>query len=129
MPPAIAAAARAFAAELRARGEILDDEWLNDGPGSLAAQLLPAWQARTRPVFTGSALRLSTLGREDLLGSKLFALCDRGIDLGDCLALAPTAEELLALLPWVEQQDTNPDWPGHVRATLTDLASRLGHAL
>jgi hypothetical protein len=65
----------------------------------------------------------------DLLRSKLFALCDRGFDLGDCLALAPTAGELGAILPWLEQQDGNPDWPAHVRATLADLGGKLGHGV
>lgn len=71
-------------------------------------------------IVGGAALNLRT---------KLFALCDRGLDLADCLALAPTADELAALLPWVEEQDLNPDWPAHVRATLADLGERLGHAL
>jgi hypothetical protein len=54
---------------------------------------------------------------------------DRGIDLADCLALAPTAAELRAILPWLEEQDANPDWPTHARETVADLARRLGHAL
>jgi hypothetical protein len=49
--------------------------------------------------------------------------------LGDCLALAPTAEELRALLPWVAAQDAHPGWPSHVGATFDDLASRLGHGV
>jgi hypothetical protein len=36
---------------------------------------------------------------------------------------------LEALLPWLEEQDLNPDWPAHVRATLADLGTRLGHAV
>jgi hypothetical protein len=68
-------------------------------------------------------------GREDLVRSKLFALCDRGIDLGDCLALAPKPDELRAILPWLEQQDGNPEWPAHARATLADLGMRLGHGV
>ncbi len=129
LPLAIADAARAFAAEVRASGEVLQDDWLNNGPASLAAQLPAGWPERLQTVFTGRALELRCLGCEDLLRSKRFALCDRGIDLGDCLALAPTADELRALLPWLEQQDANPDWPAHVRATIGDVARRLGHGL
>jgi hypothetical protein len=62
-----------------------------------------------------------------ILCAKLFALCDRGIDLGDCLALAPTAEEIDDIHPWLDLQDAHTDWPAHVRATLADLAKRLGH--
>ncbi len=61
--------------------------------------------------------------------SKLFALCDRGIDLQDCVALAPSAAELLEILPWLEKQDANPEWPAHVRVTLDDLQGRLAHGL
>ncbi|HLW80255.1 MAG TPA: DUF6036 family nucleotidyltransferase [Terriglobia bacterium] len=127
LPEAIQAAARSFAAELRLAGEVLADDWLNNGPASLAKQLPDGWLDRVQPLFRGMALELGSLGREDLLRSKLFALCDRGLDLADCLA--PTAGELATLLPWVEQQDLNPDWPAHVRATLADLGERLGHAL
>ena len=122
-------AARAFAAEMRRSGEALQDDWLNNGPASLAKQLPPGWEERLQTVFTGAAIHLRCLAREDLLRTKLFALCDRGIDLGDCIALAPTADELAAVLSWLEQQDLNPDWPAHVRATLADLGTRLGHAV
>jgi hypothetical protein len=129
LPSEVIEASRAFAADLRRLGETLQDDWLNNGPASLAPLLPPGWHDRLRPVFQGQAIELSCLGRDDLLRSKLFALCDRGIDLSDCVALAPSAEELRAVLPWLEQQDGNPDWPEHVRATLADIASRLGHGV
>jgi uncharacterized nucleotidyltransferase DUF6036 len=118
-------AARAFAAQLRATGEALSEDWLNNGPMSLADALPAGWRERLQIVFEGTAIRLRCLGREDLLRSKLFALCDRSVDLGDCVALAPTSEELQAILPWLEQQDGNPEWPAHVRAALADLGRRL----
>jgi hypothetical protein len=121
LPAAITDAARAFAAEVRVHGDVLIDDWLNNGPASLVPQLRAGWQDRLQPLVAGRALVLRTLGRDDLLCSKLFALCDRGLDRGDCVALAPTRDELLAVLPWLEQQDANPDWPAHVRATLDDL--------
>jgi hypothetical protein len=102
---------------------------VNNGPASLAQHLPSAWQARLQIVFTGQALLLRCLGRDDLIRSKLFALCDRGIDLADCIALAPTADELATILPWLEQQDANPDWPGHAGAIVADVARRLGHAV
>jgi hypothetical protein len=129
LPEKIQAAARTFAAAMRQESEALDDDWLNNGPAALAKQLPEGWEERAQTVFSGVALQLQSLGREDLLRAKLFALCDRGLDLADCLALAPAADELAALLPWLEEQDLNRDWPAHVRATLADLGKRLGHAV
>ncbi len=87
------------------------------------------WQERLEDVFDGSALHLRCLGRHDLLCAKLFALCDRGIDLDDCIALAPTSNELENVLTWLHLQDANPDWPEHVRNTIADVAKRISHGV
>ncbi|MBI1944508.1 MAG: hypothetical protein HYS27_02360 [Deltaproteobacteria bacterium] len=129
LPAQILDAARAFAAEVRGRGDVLRDDWLNNGPADVAKVLPPGWEARLQQAFFGSALVLRTLGRADLLKTKLFALCDRGQDIGDCLALAPTVEELREALAWVQDQDANTMWPEHVEATLADLGRRLGHGV
>lgn len=60
---------------------------------------------------------------------QLFALCDRGTDLADCIAMAPTTAELADAEPWLAEQDAKPMWPDHVRATLDDLRGRLGHGV
>ena len=125
----ISEASRSFARQQRKAGFHLDDDWLNNGPSSLKDLLPDGWEERTQVVFAGEAITLTTLGRSDLLRSKLFALCDRGIDLRDCLALAPTEDELADAESWVVFQDTNPMWPDHVRATLADLRRRLGHGV
>lgn len=129
LPASIAAAAREFAGSQRQSGVELADDWLNNGPMQLGDVLPLGWRDRIERIFEGRALVLSTLGRADLLKSKLFALCDRGTDLPDCVALAPTREELQVALPWLELQDGNVDWPAHVRATLDELSRRLGHGV
>jgi hypothetical protein len=129
LPPAIASAARDFAKAQRQAGVDLLDDWFNNGPIQLGDVLPVGWRERLQRIFEGQALVLSTLGRPDLLKSKLFALCDRGTDLADCIALAPTAEELAAGEPWLAVQDGNELWPAHVRATVADLARRLGHGV
>jgi hypothetical protein len=129
LPPEIVEAARAFAGAQRRRGVDLADDWLNNDPAQLGDVLPTGWRERVLPVFKGRAILLTTLGRADLIKSKLFALCDRGTDLTDCVALAPTAEELLDAAPWVTFQDGNPDWPLHVQATLDHLRRRLGHGV
>ena len=129
LPREIAEAAREFARAQRRLGIDLMDNWLNNGPMQVGDVLPKAWQLRTRPVFEGSAMVLSTLGRADLLKTKLFALCDRGTDLSDCVALAPTAAELADAMIWLADQDTNPGWPAHVKETIADLAQRLVHGV
>ncbi len=94
--------------------------WLNSGPSALAPLLPAGWELRLQEVFRGRVLVLRSLHRADLLKSKLFALCDRGLDLPDCLALAPTPAELAEAVAWLEPQDLNPHWPAHVRTTLAD---------
>ena len=123
----IKAAAQAFAQAVTANGDLLDDDWLNNGPAILASMLPEGWRNRLQVVFKGAAIRLQTLGRSDLLKTKLFGLCDRGLDLGDCIALAPSAHELREARPWLELQDAHPGRAAHVAGTLADLGSRLGH--
>jgi hypothetical protein len=129
IPAEIAEASHAFAKVVRDRGGVLQQDWLNNGPASLSRHLVPGWEERIQPLFSGRSIQLRCPHRSDFLCAKLFALCDRGIDLGDCIALAPTSGELATVLPWLERQDANPDWPAHVRTTFTDLAKRLGHVL
>jgi hypothetical protein len=129
LPPELLDAAHRFAAESRSRGEVLKDDWLNNGPSSLTSVLPAGWRDRLQRAFSGRALLLQTLTRSDLLKTKLFALCDRGLDIKDCLAMNPSAGELAESLPWLEQQNFNPDWPAHVRATLVDLGRKLGHGV
>jgi len=118
-----------FAEWCRENGVALDTDWLNNGPMSLMRDLPDGWRERLQPVYSGQALTIRTLGRLDLLRSKLFALCDRGIDLPDCLALMPTGDEIDEITPWLEERDGNPDWPAHVREVLDDLQERLRHGL
>lgn len=114
---------------MSASGGQLVPGWLNNGPASLVRSLPAAWSTRLQSLYSGAALELRTLAREDLLRSKLFALIDRNIDLPDCVALRPTQVELQALLPWLSEQDSNEDWPGYVRIVLGQLAQELGYEL
>ena len=101
----------------------------SNGPATLVDHLPSGWKERVQDAFDGVALHLRCLGRQDLLCAKLFALCDRGIDLDDCVALAPSPEELVAVQVWLEPQDGHPHWPAHVQNTLADVARRLGYAI
>lgn len=126
---AVRDAAQSFAVMVREQGIVLRDDWLNNGPSSLAPLLPEGWRSHLQPLFAGKVLCLWSLGRPELLLAKLWALCDRAMDLQDCVALAPTPEELREATTWISTQDLNPDWPAHVKSTLEDLARRLGHGL
>jgi hypothetical protein len=79
-----------------------------------------------------SAARLCIFGAlvDTICCAPSFLLCvDRGIDLGDCIALAPTSDELQNVLTWLQLQDANPDWPEHVRNTIADVAKRIRHGV
>jgi hypothetical protein len=90
------------------------------------------WRERLRWAFEGRALRLKTLGRSDLLCTKLVTLVDRGTDYADCVALAPTLAELTAVWPFVAQYEGNPDsreryWLPMARRQLRRLGKELGY--
>lgn len=105
----------------------LQPDWLNNGPSTLKTELPKDWTTRLRSIYRGKALDLSTLGRIDLLRSKLYAYCDRQTDLDDCIALDPTLAELVECFPWVCARDANPGWPDHVLTSFEILARRRGY--
>lgn len=127
IPEAVLGAARAFSQVVSAQGDVLRKDWLNNGPEDLKRILPKGWKLRVVKIYSGKALCLHTLGRPDLLKSKLFAYCDRGQDFRDCIALTPSKEELHECLEWVALQDANPDWPKHVEARFTKLSEKLGY--
>jgi len=129
LPIEIESAAKEFAISIRQSGEMLHDNWLNHEPASLSKLLPDGWQNHLQLVYKGNALILHTLGRKDLLRTKLFALCDRGTDLVDCIALKPSLDEIEEVISWVQEQDANPDWPQHVVSVCADLGARLGYGL
>jgi len=126
IPEAIRKASQKFARHYKGLDAPLMEDWLNNGPESLSRDLPFGWEKRVVPLFQGKRLQLTTLGRSDLLRSKLYAFCDRQQDLEDCVALKPSAQELKECIPWLETLDANPQWPTHVRRSIRFLAERLG---
>lgn len=129
IPEAIIQASRDFARDNEIPETSLKENWLNAGPESLRRYLPANWRLRLQPLFSGETIELQTLGRIDLIATKILAYCDRGTDLQDCLLLRPTKEELAEVVPWVSAYDSNPGWPAYVRQQVDDLAGRLGHGL
>ncbi len=127
IPEKILLASQEFATLEKIPENTLRESWLNNGPASLMRDLPHGWRARLIEVYRGKCLILHTLGRSDLLKSKLFALCDRGTDLKDCIAMNPSLSEMKDCYSWVCERDTNPDWPDHVSANFKKLAGKLGY--
>jgi hypothetical protein len=105
----------------------LQEDWLNNGPDSLKSDLPKDWSMRVQEVFKGKALKITALGRSDFLKTKLFAYCDRQIDLSDCIAMRPSHAELAESLAWVLDRDVNELWPDHVLKSFKILANRCGY--
>lgn len=105
----------------------LSESWINNGPDSLVKNLPKGWRLRIVPLYSGKAITFYTLGRIDLLMTKLFAFCDRDIDLNDCLMMKPTKEELEECFSWVVIQDANPHWPKNVENHFRFLKKELGY--
>jgi Nucleotidyltransferase of unknown function (DUF6036) len=130
IPEPVLGAARSFAAT-----QGISPTWLNSQahdfvgvPGCLPE----GWRARLRLAFQGTALVLHTLGRLDLLCTKLVALVDRGTDYADCLALRPTQAELEAAWPFVADYEGNAEsrqvyWLPLARKQLARLGKELGY--
>ena len=93
IPADIKKASISFAKENETLG-LNAEEWFNNGPLNLVRDLPKDWRARTQIIYNGSNLKLYTLGRLDLLKTKLYAYCDRVKDLDDCVAMRPTLDEL-----------------------------------
>jgi hypothetical protein len=68
--------------------------WMNNGPKDLIRDLPEGWRNDLQKIYTGEALILWTLGRLNLLRTKLYACADRDIDFDDCIALNPSLNEL-----------------------------------
>jgi len=127
IPQDILKAATDFARLEKIPESALKENWFNNGPIDVAKYLPDGWRARVVPVFQGKALKLFTLGRHDLLCSKLDALCARATDFNDCVAMKPTPVELQNCFEWVCERDANPEWPVHVESEFKRLARKLGY--
>ncbi|MGE3975373.1 MAG: DUF6036 family nucleotidyltransferase [Bdellovibrionales bacterium] len=125
-PEAIKVASKEFA---KTRVDLLlDISWLNNGPETLKRDSPKNWRQRTQPLYSGIAIKLLVLGRDDLLKSKLFAYCDRTTpDFEDLKSLKPTKDELNNAIEWVKERDSNPDWPEHVEKAFAFLGKALGY--
>jgi hypothetical protein len=109
------------AVEIVARDLALPLNWMNTGPALQWRQGLPPglarrvhWRSYGEPGVGG--LWVGLVDRYDLAFFKLYAAADstgpQSVHYQDLLALAPTAEELVAAAAWVHDQDASPAFHG-----------------
>ena len=103
----------AYSKEFAEKNDIPLD-WLNTGPESITKELPPGWNERLKEAYSGSNLKLKTLGRTDLIKTKAWAYVDRGTDKEDLIAMKPSLLEIIEAKNWVKDRDGNPDWPKYV---------------
>ena len=101
------------------------EKFLNNGPISIIKTLPDGWKERTQLIFQGKALTFFTLGRIDLLKTKLDAMVHRGRDMEDVIAMKPTPKELQDCLEWVLEADGGEHWPEMVKESFNELKSKL----
>lgn len=124
LEPTIDEPLRAAAEAVRVRYGLRTD-WLNNGPASLVPLLPKDWRSRLQVVFDRPSLVVRTIGRPELIISKLFAEADRQQDLADIVGIAPTVAELRAAEALVATFDGHPDWPTHVERTIAKILRAL----
>ena len=126
IPPKILKLADDFRLEMEKKGHKMIKNWLNNGPDGLLVNLAKDWRTRIVPFFKGEAITFHTLGRQELLGDKLWGYCDgRSHDRTAILALKPTSEELLKAAQWVKDQEGNALWPKRVDELTQSLLEEL----
>jgi hypothetical protein len=99
--------------------------WFNNGPRDVIRDLPEGWRSDLQKIYQGKALTLWTLGRMNLLRTKLYAYADRDIDYDDCIALKPILKELEICKEWVLKGDTNELWPNRVEEIFQKLIEDL----
>jgi hypothetical protein len=127
LDPALSEKMIELAQEFAANNSLVKN-WLNNEPKDLKHELPVGWMKRIVSLYSGESLELHTLGRSDLLKTKLFAYCDRDLDRKDCIDMKPTQEELREAQEWVKVRDEHPGWPKHVETSFQSLAKELGYA-
>lgn len=93
------------AAAIVARKFQYNKEWLNNQVHDLGRRLGKGWKRRTSVLYTGEALCVRSISRQDLINSKFHALVNRqGEDLPDVVFLNPSDEELRIAVEYTTAQ-------------------------
>ena len=111
--------------KLNSQFGLIPEKFLNNGPISIVKSLPDGWKLRVQKIYSGKALTFWTLGRTDLLKTKLDAMVHRGKDFDDVVAFNPTLEEIENAHSWVLGADGEEHWPEMVEEAIKRLKMRL----
>ena len=103
----------------------LSDGWVNNGPDDMVEYLDQGWRERCTQIFSGQALKVFCLSRQELLNTKLWAACDRIDDVPDILAMSPSEDELAVARQWVLRCDGASLWAEIVDQCVAHIGKRL----
>lgn len=89
----------------------LQTKWLNTGGRVFLKDFRENWEDRTVEVFKGESLVIHSLGRADLICTKLDALCDRSTtnDKIDLMSLEPNKKELEDAINWIVSKNLHTE--------------------
>jgi hypothetical protein len=89
----------------------LEMGWLNSAGNIFSRSFPKGWKDRTQNIYRGTALKVKSLGRKDLIATKFNAFCGRDVerDLHDLIDLCPTKAELIFSKKWILSLENGPD--------------------
>lgn len=99
----------------------LAEDWLNNGPEALMMDLEVGWEQRTVILYQGQNLLIRVLSRQDLIFTKLYAMCDRREDIRDLMAMSVSSSELHRAGVHVKSMDGHPEWPDWVDSCIIEI--------
>lgn len=121
IPDAVLTAAKLVAKKLKCR-----EDWLNNRVSPLIQRLPVDWERHLITLFTGRAVTVRSISRQDLINGKLHAAIDRkASDYSDLIELKPTVAEIeiaRRYCLWQAKSDTYEVWVnGYVDLLKKDL--------
>lgn len=98
-----------------------NEHWINSTGKAFVKELPKGWQNRTFEIYKGSNLTVLSLGRIDLIFSKLLAELDRAEDLEDVKGLKPSISELDIVAEPLMALENNQAWKKKVSELISIL--------
>ena len=111
---------------IRSLGEefSLGEHWINSTGKAFEYEMPVGWKERLRLIYEGSYLQVMSLGRLDMIFTKVLAELDRQEDFEDIISLSPSSDELQSIEPTLLVLEENKLW----KQKVTELINKLKEA-